>query len=110
MWPYVKSQKTDDRDAEAIAEAATRPRCALRRSRARSNSICRCCTRRASGWSRRTKCYLSAAEIDHPLGQRRIPSPKAILRREPGAFDLNDACKSAAKIRGSQSDGDYHRY
>jgi hypothetical protein len=38
------------------------------------------------------------------------PSPKATLRREPGAFDLNDACKSAAKIRGSQSDGDYHRY
>jgi transposase len=24
--PYVKAQKTDDRDAEAIAEAATRPR------------------------------------------------------------------------------------
>jgi transposase len=23
--PYVKSQKNDDRDAEAIAEAATRP-------------------------------------------------------------------------------------
>ena len=23
--PYVKAQKTDDRDAEAIAEAATRP-------------------------------------------------------------------------------------
>jgi hypothetical protein len=23
--PYVKSQKTDERDAEAIAEAATRP-------------------------------------------------------------------------------------
>ena len=40
----------------------------------------------------------------------RIPSPEATLRREPGAFDLNDACKSAAKIRGSQSDGDYHRY
>ena len=39
-----------------------------------------------------------------------IPSPEATLRREPGAFDLNDACKSAAKIRGSQSDGDYHRY
>src|SRR5215470_18552622 len=25
VQPYVKSQKTDDRDAEAIAEAATRP-------------------------------------------------------------------------------------
>ena len=25
VWPYVKAQKNDDRDAEAIAEAATRP-------------------------------------------------------------------------------------
>src|SRR3984885_9991044 len=37
---------------------------------------------------------------------RRIPPPKAALRHEPGAFDLNGACKSAAKNRGSQSDGD----
>ena len=29
--PYVKAQKNDDRDAEAIAEAATRPTCALSR-------------------------------------------------------------------------------
>jgi transposase len=27
VQPYVKAQKTDDRDAEAIAEAATRRRC-----------------------------------------------------------------------------------
>jgi len=27
--PYVKAQKNDDRDAEGIAEAATRPRCGL---------------------------------------------------------------------------------
>ena len=26
--PYVKAQKNDERDAEAIAEAATRPQCA----------------------------------------------------------------------------------
>jgi hypothetical protein len=60
-------------------------------------------SRRASardGWS-----LLRTSEAAHG-----IPSPKATLRREPGAFDLNDACKSAAKIRGSQSDGDYHRY
>jgi transposase len=25
VWPYVKAQKTYDRDAEGIAEAATRP-------------------------------------------------------------------------------------
>jgi len=25
VWLYVKAQKNDDRDAEAIAEAATRP-------------------------------------------------------------------------------------
>ena len=29
VQPNVKSQKTDDRDAEAIAEAATRPTCVL---------------------------------------------------------------------------------
>jgi hypothetical protein len=40
---------------------------------------------------------------------RSIPPPKAALRHEPGAFDLNDACKSAAEIRGSQSDGDHYR-
>jgi hypothetical protein len=40
---------------------------------------------------------------------RRISPPKAALRHEPGAFDLNGACKSAAKNRGSQSDGDHHR-
>ena len=38
-----------------------------------------------------------------------IPPPKAALRHQPGAVDLNGACKSAAKIRGSQSDGDHHR-
>jgi transposase len=30
VQPYVKAQKTDDRDAEAIAEAATRPTMAAR--------------------------------------------------------------------------------
>ena len=53
VQPYVKSQKTDDRDAEAIAEAATRPTMRLVSSRARRNSICRCCTGHASDWSRR---------------------------------------------------------
>src|SRR4051812_49586810 len=33
--PYVKAQKNDDRDAEAIAEAATRPTNALRRTQER---------------------------------------------------------------------------
>jgi transposase len=38
VQPYVKSQKTDDRDAEAIAKARHDRRCALWRSRARHNS------------------------------------------------------------------------
>ena len=38
--PYVKAQKNDDRDAEAIAEAATRRRCGSWRSRPRRNSTC----------------------------------------------------------------------
>jgi hypothetical protein len=37
------------------------------------------------------------------------PPLKAALRHELGAVDLNGACKSAAKIRGIQSDGDHHR-
>ena len=39
----------------------------------------------------------------------RIPPSKAALRHEPDVIDLNGACKSAARIRGSQSDGDHHR-
>ncbi len=46
---------------------------------------------------------------DDEVGKDRIPPPKAAFRHEPGAFDLNGACKSAAKNRGSQSDGDHHR-
>ena len=48
---YVKSQKNDDRDAEAIAEAVTRPPCASCRSRPRSSWTFRHCTACASAWS-----------------------------------------------------------
>ncbi|MBB4051274.1 transposase [Devosia subaequoris] len=41
--PYVKAQKNDDRDAEAIAEAATRPS-ASSSSRAKSSLMFRHCT------------------------------------------------------------------
>jgi transposase len=44
--PYVKSQKNDDRDAEAIAEAATRPTMRFVASAARSGWMTRepwCC-------------------------------------------------------------------
>lgn len=34
VCPYVKAQKNDDREAEAIAEAARQPPCAPRRPRA----------------------------------------------------------------------------
>jgi len=40
VQPYVKAQKNDDRDAEAIAEAATRPTMRF----ARSSSTCKRCT------------------------------------------------------------------
>ena len=53
VQPYVKSQKTDDRDAEAIAEAATRPTMHLVTLKSESNSICRCCTGHASDSPRR---------------------------------------------------------
>ena len=50
--PYVKAQKNDDRDAEAIAEAATRPtmRFVTLKSRVKSNSTCRSCTAPVSVW------------------------------------------------------------
>jgi hypothetical protein len=55
---------------------------------------------------------LQAGEVFEKFMTRllnRIPSAKAALRHELVCLDLNDACKSAAKIRGSQSDGDHHR-
>ncbi|MDX8454910.1 hypothetical protein RFM98_19265 [Mesorhizobium sp. VK9D] len=52
MKPYVKSHKIDDRDAEAIAEAATRPTMRFVPIKSgESNSMCRLCIVRASGWS-----------------------------------------------------------
>ena len=49
--PYVKAQKNDDRDAEGIAEAATRPTMRSSRRRQKINSICRHSTDRENGWS-----------------------------------------------------------
>ena len=49
--PYVKAQKNDDRDAEAIAEA-TRPTMRFVTLKdARTNSTCRRYTACATGWS-----------------------------------------------------------
>ena len=48
--PYVKAQKNDDRDAEAIAEAATRPTMRFVELNSESNSICRRCIVPATGW------------------------------------------------------------
>ena len=48
--PYVKAQKNDDRDAEAIAEAATRPTMGSCPSRRRLSLTCKRCTGHASGW------------------------------------------------------------
>lgn len=48
--PYVKAQKNDDGDAEAIAEAATRPTIASSNSKARSNSTFRRYTECATAW------------------------------------------------------------
>jgi transposase len=42
--PYAKAHKNDDRDAEAIAEAATRRRCSSSLSRPRRSSTFRFCT------------------------------------------------------------------
>ena len=50
--PYVKAHKNDDRDAEAIAEAATRPPCASSHSRVKRSSTCRRCTGCARAWWR----------------------------------------------------------
>ena len=47
--PYVKTNKNDYIDAEAIAEAVTVPPCALCRSRLTISSICSRCTESANG-------------------------------------------------------------
>ena len=47
--PYVKTNKNDYIDAEACAEAVTRPRCALCRSRPTTSSTSSRCTECASG-------------------------------------------------------------
>ena len=48
VQPYVKAMKNDDRDAEAIAEAASGRQCASSNRRASSSSICRRCIACAS--------------------------------------------------------------
>ncbi len=50
--PFVQTDKHDQADAEAIAEAVQRPQMRFVRSRARRSSTCRRCTGRATGWSR----------------------------------------------------------
>jgi transposase len=49
--PYVKAQKNDDRDAEAIAEAATRPTMRFVDLKSDEHSTCRACIGRGIGWS-----------------------------------------------------------
>ena len=43
--PYIKAQKNDDRDAEAIAEAATRPTMRFVAIETRRSSMSRFCHR-----------------------------------------------------------------
>ena len=50
--PYVKAQKNDDRDAEAIAEAATRPTMRFVPVKSVAQSDVQALHRRASGWWR----------------------------------------------------------
>jgi len=49
FYTYVKAQKTDDRDAEAIAEAATRPTMRLVTLKSEAQSTSRPCTGHGSG-------------------------------------------------------------
>ncbi len=48
--PYVKAQKNDDLDAEAIAEAATRPTMRFVELKSEEQLTCRRCTAPATGW------------------------------------------------------------
>jgi transposase len=50
--PYIKAQKNHDRDAEGIAEAATRPTMRFVELKHKSNSTCRRFTDRETVWSR----------------------------------------------------------
>ena len=49
--PYVKAQKNDDLDAEAIAEAASRPTMRFVEVKSQARTFRRCIAR-ANGWCR----------------------------------------------------------
>jgi transposase len=49
--PYVKAQKNDDRDAEGIAEAATRPTMRFVGLKSQSSSTCNRLIDRETAWS-----------------------------------------------------------
>lgn len=50
VQPYVKAKKNDDRDAEAIAEATTRPTMRFVALESARSSISRRCTECGRGW------------------------------------------------------------
>ena len=51
VQPYVKAQKNDERDAEAIAEAATRPTMRVVELKSGRSSTLRSCTGPGLAWS-----------------------------------------------------------
>jgi transposase len=95
--PYVKAQKNDDRDAEGIAEAATRPTMRFVELKSQEQLDCRRCTDRplvrdigrGAGRSRRlskSKKRRSATEIKTPSmisRQCRAIAPSARASRSP---------------------------
>ena len=86
--PYVKAHKNDDRDAEGIAEAATRPFDALRRTE-------------EPGSARRA----DASPISRPPGRRADGSDQSAARHSAGARIGGRAGQAEARAVPGRADG-----
>ena len=86
--PYVKAQKNDDRDIEAIAEAATRPTMQFAALKSEAHPSCSSagswCRKAAAACSTpwRRCCWAMSAEVVVALAAKLIPIAWALLRHK----------------------------
>jgi transposase len=105
--PFVKGQKNDYNDAEAIAEAACGRTCGLSRRRARINSTCRPCHRvRSRLVSRRTATINQIRALSDRARHRqdRPARPPQLALRDTGKPKSEISPRTAKLIRGLYED------
>ena len=86
--PYIKAQKNDDRDAEGIAEAATRP--TMRFVELKSQGPAR---------------HADASSIARPVGRRADGSDQSVARHSAGARNGRAAGQTEARAVPGRADG-----